>query len=326
MENSSVKEPQIKEMITQLKILKTKQEGYGMSFHNPQRGNGTPSLNLYGDRAKSAIWLFTNAETIAQALETLLEERREDHANINLKADFIEASINDLAQKDQDTQKLTDFIKTNENDEIVDYLPAQLGKIIWNENPLKSVVELTDLGKHYLKLKVIIQEQEEWMGQGHYVLSKGDLTLDKAKDTAKILDLEFVERRVEYVLGWHLNALGGGHCGDCTCLPASCPKCHVERLLGISTTKGLSKYAGSAISREFAEHSNIDEVIIALRDYVPHANWAGWEAHAKRWKAQATDAYEWLVSYKQRHFPKISNHSDHPDRLWLESNATENNR
>lgn len=305
MESSSVKEPQIKEMITQLKILKTKQEGYGMSFHNPQRGNGTPSLNLYGDRARSAIWLFTNAETIAQALETLLEERCEDHANINLKADFIEASINDLAQKDQDIQELTDFIKANENDEIVDYLPAQLGRIIWNENPLKSVVELTDLGKHYLKLKVIIQEQKEWMGQGHYVLSKEDLTLEKAKDTARILDQEFIERRVKDLMTWYLSELSSSHCGDCTCVPASCSKCEVEGLLGLSTTKGLSKYAGNAINREFQKYSNIDDVIIALRDYVPHAEWDGWEKHARRWKVQSTEACEWLSAYKARYFPKI---------------------
>lgn len=303
MSGSEINQSQIKEMIKQLRILVTKQEGYGMSFSDPSRTNGTPSINLYGNRAKSAIWLFKNAENVASVLETLFEERLEYYNTINLKASFIETDINDLSQKDQNCQELIDFIKANESEMIIDCIPSQLGRIIWNENPLNSVLELTDLGKHYLKLKIIIQEQEELMGRGHYVLSKDDLTLNEAKDIVPILNPEFVERRVETLMIWYLNALSSSHCGDCTCIPASCIKCNVEGLLSLSTIKGLSKYAGNAINREFNNHSNIDEVIVALRDYVPYAEWNGWEEHIPRWKQQSTDAHNWLLNYKNNHFP-----------------------
>lgn len=57
------------EMVNHLRQLARKQEGYGMSFSDPSpRGGGTASINLYGDRAKAAIWLFKNADRIADAL------------------------------------------------------------------------------------------------------------------------------------------------------------------------------------------------------------------------------------------------------------------
>lgn len=65
-------EQSITEMIAQLRQLVTKQEGYGMSFSDPARG-GMASINLYGDRAKAAIWLFKNADNIAEALARRIE-------------------------------------------------------------------------------------------------------------------------------------------------------------------------------------------------------------------------------------------------------------
>lgn len=58
------------EMVQHLRQLARKQDGYGMSFSDPSpRQGGTASINLYGDRAKAAIWLFKNADRIADALE-----------------------------------------------------------------------------------------------------------------------------------------------------------------------------------------------------------------------------------------------------------------
>lgn len=57
------------EMVAQLRKLARKQEGYGMSFSDPSpRAGGMTSINLYGDRAKAAIWLFKNADRIADAV------------------------------------------------------------------------------------------------------------------------------------------------------------------------------------------------------------------------------------------------------------------
>jgi len=305
-----INESQIKEMITQLNILKTKQEGHGMSLHNPSRGNGTPSLNLYGDRAKSAIWLFLNAENIAKTLEVLMEERKADHDNINLKADFIDTAINDLAQRDEDNWLLNDFFKERNDGELVDYLPSHFGKISWNENPLSSVTELTEAGKQYLKLKVIISEFEEWGGYVHYTLIKEDLTLEKAKEVSRFIDSELIDKRVDTNLPFHLDALTSSHCGDCTCVPASCPKCHVESLLGIRTTKGLSKHQATKIADAFKSQGDavtLDQAIVRLENYNPKATWEGWEAHAPRWEREAKEALLWLTAYKEKHFP------DHKD-------------
>lgn len=56
----------VAEMINQLRRLAAKQEGYGMSLHHGAAR--TASLNLYGDRAKAAIWLLQRADDIADAL------------------------------------------------------------------------------------------------------------------------------------------------------------------------------------------------------------------------------------------------------------------
>ena len=60
------------EMIKQLRLLKTKEEGVGMSFSDPSPSRGgMASINLYGDRARAAIWLFKNADQIADILESI---------------------------------------------------------------------------------------------------------------------------------------------------------------------------------------------------------------------------------------------------------------
>ena len=57
----------VEEMIQQFNQLADKEEGVGMSYSMPC-GGGIGSFNVYGRRAKAAIWLFNNARRIANAL------------------------------------------------------------------------------------------------------------------------------------------------------------------------------------------------------------------------------------------------------------------
>jgi len=58
------------------------------------------------------------------------------------------------------------------------------------------------------------------------------------------------------------------------------------------------------ISDAFNKKATIDEAISYLENYVPHANWSGWEIHADRWKKDATDAAFWLKEYKANFYNK----------------------
>lgn len=57
----------------------------------------------------------------------------------------------------------------------------------------------------------------------------------------------------------YLPYLEGYHMGDCTCVPASCPKCYAESLLGVDTIEGLGKYEAGKIHDVFCPHNDFDE-------------------------------------------------------------------
>ncbi|MDF0543311.1 hypothetical protein PX699_13215 [Sphingobium sp. H39-3-25] len=60
------------EMVKMLNQLADKQDGYGMSYR--YRGDSNDQFNVWGDRARAAIWLFQNARKIAAALSALLQQ------------------------------------------------------------------------------------------------------------------------------------------------------------------------------------------------------------------------------------------------------------
>lgn len=57
------------EFVRQLRTLATKEEGVGHSYSKGGSGRGMSSINLYGNRADSAIWLFQRANDIADLLD-----------------------------------------------------------------------------------------------------------------------------------------------------------------------------------------------------------------------------------------------------------------
>lgn len=183
--------------------------------------------------------------------------------------------------------------------------------IEWNPNPLKTKVVLDERGQALFRAKIHIYVlEEEICGMvSHYMEDGPHFNLEKARGYAARLDDEdYINGRIDQTYNAFLEELEGEHCGDCTCVPCSCSKCFAEDMLGINTTKGLRKHEGSAVARTFRNLSEtpegLDQAIEALINYVPKADWDGWEEHAPRWKAEATRAAEWLKDYRNEHFAK----------------------
>lgn len=202
-------------------------------------------------------------------------------------------------------------------------------KFIHYQNPLRTRVILTDQEKEIFRLKYKIEYLEDIIYGVRYRLKKdpndvlncpnphmnGKTYWELAKE--EIPDgfgsNELHEHIMEYA-NYYLNDLENGyHCGDCTCLPASCSKCHAEYLLGIDTIKGLGQHEASKINSYFTPHHNFDErtiteVLDCLKHYEPvrSGDWENYpqeyfDSYVPRWKQEAKNAYEWLLNYKNEH-------------------------
>lgn len=199
-------------------------------------------------------------------------------------------------------------------------------QIIYKENPLATQVILDEHEREILKLKIKIEQLENIIFEAHFELDKNqdefykklgtsfETRLDKARkylDPDYIYNKEGIDQRIDVLFDWYIKELEGQHGGDCTCFPASCPKCVAEDLVGVHTTKGLDKYAGHAIESAFRKFCTIDEVIDDLKkfDFTPPegSGWhkcGGWEQHVPRWTKNNQAAIDWLLQYQQTHFAK----------------------
>jgi hypothetical protein len=208
--------------------------------------------------------------------------------------------------------------------------------IIWNKNPLCTVIELTEQEQELFKLKIRVKELEETIFEAHFEFDHLDWynkaikpkTLEEAvQNVKKNLDPSYIygegehegkglDARVNELFEYYMADLQGSHVGDCTCVPCSCTKCHAEDLLGLNTIKGLGKHSAYKIDSAFGKNNErtIDEALEHLKNYKvtpPTENlegWAragGWEQHVPRWTAEAKAAYEWLLAYRQAH-PEVA--------------------
>ena len=195
-------------------------------------------------------------------------------------------------------------------------------KITYAPNPLYTTVELTDHEKQLFWFKVKSKELEERLLEAHFYLEPEFHNMEKVKyfldpdyystdETGK--EKSKLEQRVDNLVDYYISDLQGPHIGDCTCVPASCSKCHAEYILGIDTRPGLGKYQASQINIAFGDKNinTIDQAIDKLVNYQPIMDpKSGWksqkdfDSHIPRWREQAKLAAEWLINYRDQHFRK----------------------
>lgn len=176
--------------------------------------------------------------------------------------------------------------------------------IVWNENPLKSVIELTEEDKKVFLLKLRLFKLK-----GNIIAAYMELTRQAPNIKLAIHHLHFNDNYTDDDFKIYFDSLSEEHLGDCVCQPCSCLKCFVEELLEIDTLgPGFTKNIGNHISSAFEKDRNLDDAIDYLKNYSPEKNlgeaWNGKDAspYFERWSREAALAYDYLVKYKAEHF------------------------
>jgi hypothetical protein len=187
--------------------------------------------------------------------------------------------------------------------------------IDWHQNPLKTIVRLTPDERTIFLLKAKIKDFEDAARMAAFYLDekgkeKGRYSPDKALSwlRSKLDDKTNESDPEESGAAAMLQAVEcKEHLGDCVCVATTCDKCMGEDLLGINTIAGLSQHGRAKLRGAYGKNGDrsIDEVIEALRDYQPSrkGHWATmddatFESHAVQWRAEAKEAHDWLVSYR----------------------------
>lgn len=197
-------------------------------------------------------------------------------------------------------------------------------RIIYNENPLRTVVELDAQDREVLWLKVKVEELQDKLFDVHFHLTEPQYfnvtTAQKAADPEKYIKEDDQEKtpldeRVDMMFEYYVKSLADTHVGDCTKVACSCLKCRAEGILGVDTlTPSPGSGALHAISGAFGKNTTLSEAIAYLKSYRvdatkpdswKHSAQEEYASHIKRWEKQASDAYEYLRQYAEQHFPGI---------------------
>lgn len=176
-----------------------------------------------------------------------------------------------------------------------------MSRIEWKFNPLATIVHLDDADRDRL------QERGE-----HIWMMNRWTTWDKLPADQHTYDA--VETGGRRWLESYEKALLEEHCGDCTCVPSPCMKCHAEAALGVRTCKGLGKYGGNALAAAFRDGRTLDKALKYLDDQIAKYSskdtsqfqtgaWAGKDPtpYFERWKEDAEHARAWLLAYAEEH-------------------------
>lgn len=201
-------------------------------------------------------------------------------------------------------------------------------KITYTQNPLLTVVEPDELEIEKMRYKIMCDDMTDLLFTVHFELSQENPNMDRIKEVVNPdyylndndAGVTNQEQHVQEILQYYIKELQLEHGGDCTCFPASCPKCHAESLLGIDTIKGLGKHECRKIAGAFRqkvgdlyEQRTINEAIEHLKNYDPvpqdKDGWekvGGYEQYIPRWTQEAATALAWLQNYKDEHFKELS--------------------
>lgn len=200
--------------------------------------------------------------------------------------------------------------------------------ILWNPNPLATVIELDERDRKILRLGlendyllecVVGARMEIEPGSAEFIgrlwrERKGrDRTIDDSVAEA-LARLTFTDEsmaeHIDMQMGYSVTALVEAHDGDCTCVPCSCTKCRAEGLLGVNTIAGLGKHEAAKVGGAFKVTGSLNGAIERLANWQPSKPGPGWErhpagayeSHIPRWTEEAKSAHAWLVQYRAEHF------------------------
>lgn len=184
-------------------------------------------------------------------------------------------------------------------------------EIKYNQNPLRTNVFLTDVEKEQYRYKILKDIIEEEIISVNVYMS-GAIKLDEGykdledygkkeiKRLSEMFDDDGIDQEVEHQFDWMIKELEQhDHCGDCTCVPTSCGKCHAEHILGIDTIRGLGKHEAASFSSFF--RNNPDATAKECLEYLqnkPITATEDWHHHhLERWKNERENAIGWLKNY-----------------------------
>lgn len=193
-------------------------------------------------------------------------------------------------------------------------------KIIYNENPLRTSVELDEHDREVFRLKLKVEELQNMLFDAHFNLTEGDyFNLERARqavDPEKYIQEDnqekvYVDKRVDSIFETCIEELAGIHSGDCTCVPCSCMKCFAENILGIDTLKPFpGKHELAKIDAAFSKDRTLAEALAHLKDHKisrekpeswKHTTQEAYESYIPRWENEYARAYEYLKNYANEH-------------------------
>ncbi len=198
-------------------------------------------------------------------------------------------------------------------------------KIIYNENPLKTVVELDDRDKEVFWLKIKVEELVDRLVSVNCSLTRGDrggeVDIQRAIDRSKLEDYideddgekTAVDKRADQMFAAYTRELQGEHNGDCVCQPCSCFKCRAEDILGVKT---LDPFPGNHELRQISGAFGQGRTLVQAVEYLlgkkiskqKPDDWKNctqeqYEGYVVGWEADIKRAAEWLEKYREEHFP-----------------------
>lgn len=130
-----------------------------------------------------------------------------------------------------------------------------MSKIVWNQNPLLSYVELDDTSRELIRAKMQLALLDDAV---YDVLAHNSaVSLDKLQHAAEYEPSNADLKEVE-------SHLRDSHGGDCTGWSISCIKCYYEAMLNTTTISCIGFYELSLIASLYGAVSKIDDVIRLL--------------------------------------------------------------
>lgn len=169
-------------------------------------------------------------------------------------------------------------------------------KIIYNQNPLASVVELTEVDKLALRKALLAEELQNVL----WDVCDGGVTM--SFDNAILA----AENEVDHVYPYYERALTEEwHCGDCIKICCSCSKCYAEYCLGINTLEGIREPHN--LQKAFGrDRTTLYEAIKYLKDNPVKAASEDHLPWVESWQKAQDQTIEDLIKYKEKHFSELT--------------------